>query len=375
MSIIIFVIIITALIFVHELGHFLFAKLFKMRVDEFAIGFPPKIFSWKKGETLYSVNLVPFGGFVKIYGENNDEDSVEVKTEERSFASKPRYAQAAVLFAGIVFNILFAWFLFTTSFYVGAPTAAGPGETGKLMISSVVTASPAELSGMKAGDIVTEIDPPAIVTGSEAGRAGTGKTITNPTPDDIKNVIAGSKGNAISFQINRAGKNILLNIVPVKNIVGEKKDFAIGIEMVLVSVKKLSLVSSVIEGFKTTITSFKDTAIGIYSFLFKAFQAKADLGQVSGPVGIISIVGDASRFGFGYLLSFAAVISLNLAVINLIPFPALDGGRILIVCVEAIRRKAINAKIINWINGLGFLMLIIFMIAITYSDLSRIFGW
>ncbi len=361
MSIIIFIIIITALIFVHELGHFLFAKLFKMRVDEFAIGFPPKIFSWKKGETLYSVNLVPFGGFVKIYGENNDEDPSEIKIEERSFASKPRYAQASVLFAGIVFNILFAWMLFASSFYIGAPTAAGPGETGKLMISNVISASPAELSGMKAGDIVTEID--------------TGKTIVSPTPDDIKNVIAGSKGNAILLQINRAGKNISLNIIPVKNIVGEKKDFAIGIEMVLVTTKKLSLVSSVIEGFKTTITSFKDTAGGIYSFLFKAFQAKADLGQVSGPVGIISIVGDASRFGFGYLLSFAAVISLNLAVINLIPFPALDGGRILIVCVEAIRRKAINAKIINWINGLGFLMLIIFMIAITYSDISRIFGW
>ncbi|MEI8337621.1 MAG: site-2 protease family protein [bacterium] len=370
MSIIIFIIIITALIFVHELGHFLFAKLFKMRVDEFAIGFPPKIFSWKKGETTYSVNLVPFGGFVKIYGENNDEDSAELKIEERSFASKPRYAQAAVLFAGIVFNILFAWVLFTSSFYIGAPTAAGPGETGRLMISSVISASPAELSGLKPGDIVTEIDPPA-----DAGRSGTGKVITSPTPDDIKNVVAGSKGNPILLQINRAGKNISLNIIPVKNIVGEKKDFAIGIEMVLVSVKKLSLVSSVIEGFQTTITSFKDTAVGIYSFLFKAFQAKADLGQVSGPVGIISIVGDASRFGFGYLLSFAAVISLNLAVINLIPFPALDGGRILIVCIEAIRRKAINAKVINWVNGLGFLILIIFMVAITYSDLSRIFGW
>ena len=332
-----------------------------MRVDEFAIGFPPKIFSWKKGETVYSVNLVPFGGFVKIYGENNDDDSTEIQRGERSFASKPRYAQAIVLLAGIVFNILFAWVLFSSSFYIGAPTSAGPGETGKLMISSVVSASPAELSGLKPGDIVTEIT--------------TSKPIVDPTPDDIKNVVAGSKGNPILLQIDRAGKIIPLNITPVKNIVGERKDFAIGIEMVLISVKKLSLVNSVTQGFQTTITSFKDTAVGIYSFLFKAFQAKADLGQVSGPVGIISIVGDASRFGFGYLLSFAAVISLNLAVINLIPFPALDGGRIVIVCIEAIRRKAIKARTINWINGLGFLILIIFMVVITYSDLRRIFGW
>jgi regulator of sigma E protease len=361
MSIIIFVIIITALIFAHELGHFLFAKLFKMRVDEFAIGFPPKIFSWKYGETTYSINLIPFGGFVKIYGENNDDDSSEVIRQENSFASKPRYAQATVLLAGIVFNILFAWMLFSTSLYIGAPTAAGPGETGRLMISSVISASPAELSGLKSGDVITEID--------------TATPIKNPTPDDIKNVVAGSNGKSIALQIDRSGKVIPLNITPTKGISGESKDFAIGIEMVLVTIKKLSLVSSVLQGFQTTITSFKDTAIGIYSFLFQAVQAKANLGQVSGPVGIISIVGDASRFGFGYLLSFAAVISLNLAVINLIPFPALDGGRIFIVCIEAIRRKAIKANTINWINGIGFLILIIFMIVITYSDLSRIFGW
>ncbi len=363
MSIIIFVIIITALIFAHEFGHFLLAKLFKMRVDEFAIGFPPKIFSWKYGETVYSVNLIPFGGFVKIYGENNDndEDSTEIIKEERSFASKPRYAQAIVLLAGIVFNILFAWMLFSASLYIGAPTAAGPGETGKLMISSVITASPAEISGLKPGDIVTEID--------------TDKQITDPTPDDIKNTVASSQGKSISIKIERGGKVIPLNITPVKNISGESKDFAIGIEMVLVSIKKLPLIASVLQGAQTTVTSFKDTAISIYSFLFQAFQAKANLGQVSGPVGIISIVGDASRFGFGYLLSFAAVISLNLAVINLIPFPALDGGRILIVCIEAIRQKAIRARTINWINGVGFLLLIIFMVIITYSDLSRIFGW
>lgn len=368
MSIIIFVIIITALIFAHELGHFLLAKFFKMRVDEFAIGFPPKIFSWKYGGTVYSINLIPFGGFVKIYGENNDDDASEVVREENSFASKPRYAQAIVLLAGIVFNILFAWMLFSSSLYIGAPTAAGPGEAGKLMISSVISTSPAELSGLKPGDIITEIDLPT-------GQAGAAKPIVSPTPDDIKNVVASSSGKSILFQIDRAGKIIPLNITPVKNIAGESKDYAIGIEMVLVSIKKLSLVSSVIQGFQTTITSFKDTAVGIYSFLFQAFQAKANLGQVSGPVGIISIVGDASRFGFGYLLSFAAVISLNLAVINLIPFPALDGGRILVVIIEAIRRKAIKARTINWVNGIGFLILIIFMIAITYSDVSRIFGW
>ncbi len=371
MSIIIFVIIITALIFAHELGHFLFAKLFKMRVDEFAIGFPPKIFSWKYGETTYSVNLIPFGGFVKIYGENNEEESIFSGKEpgrSLSFSNQPRKNQILVLIAGIVFNILFAWMLFSTSLYIGAPTAAGPGETGKLMISSVISASPAELSGLKPGDVITEIDLPN-------GQAGTAKIITNPTPDDIKNVVAGSNGKSIALQIDRSGKVIPLNITPTKGISGESKDFAIGIEMVLVTIKKLSLVSSVLQGFQTTITSFKDTAIGIYSFLFQAVQAKANLGQVSGPVGIISIVGDASRFGFGYLLSFAAVISLNLAVINLIPFPALDGGRIFIVCIEAIRRKAIKARTINWINGIGFLILIIFMIVITYSDLSRIFGW
>ncbi len=362
MEVIIFLIIITALVFAHELGHFLIAKLFKMRVDEFAIGFPPRLLSFKAGGTVYSINLLPLGGFVKIFGENHED--VEENTGD-GFSSKPRYAQVLVLIAGIVFNILFAWVLFSTALIVGAPAQADLGSKGaELMISDVLSGSPAEIAGIKSGDVVKSINV-----------SGSSKIVSNPSTDDIKNVLSGSNGKEIDLDIVRNGKDLNLKIEPTKTLSAEKGNFAIGIEMIEVSVKKLGFFPSIVQGGQATINTVETTTVSIWGFLAEAIHAKADLSQVSGPVGIVSIVGSAAQFGFGYLLSFSAVISINLAVINLIPFPALDGGRIFIVIIEAIRRKSINANITNIINMVGFFILIAFMIVITYSDLSRIFGW
>lgn len=358
MSIITFLIIIAVLIFVHELGHFLAAKKSGIRVDEFALGFPPKIFSWQKGETRYVLNLIPFGGYVKIFGENVDAESLAGPDSSRSFINKKRHIQAMVLVAGIVFNVLFAWILFSLSFSMGIVTA-GAGPDAKTIITDVIANSPAEKAGLKAGDILV----------SFSSVSNESKEIK--TPDDAKNLITASEGKEFSLSYKRGDENISKNITANKNI--EADAYTIGIQMAQVETVRLPFYKAIGKGAETTVFVFKETAVGIWNFLKQIFTHKADFSQVAGPVGIVSLVGEARHFGLGYLLSFTALISINLAVINLIPFPALDGGRLLVVGIEAIRRKRISAKFVNILNLLGFGLLILFMITVTISDVSKLF--
>lgn len=359
MSIITFIIVISALIFVHELGHFLIAKWNGIRVDEFAIGFPPKIYSWKKGETTYSLNLIPFGGFVKIFGENPDDDSISGADSRRSFINKPRHVQAAVLVAGILFNVIFAWILFSGSYMMGVASDQG-GADASLYVTSVLGGSPAESSGLVFGDIIrgishSEAVPPETINA-----------------DTVREYIIASKGEEITISYQRNGEIHSALIRPSTDIV--KGSFAVGIEMAQISKIKLGLFASIWKGLQTTFIVIGETASGIWNLLARIFTLNADFSQVAGPIGIVSMVGQASLFGFGYLLSFTALISVNLAVINLIPFPALDGGRLLIVGIEAIKRKMISPKITNTLNLVGFALLIVFMIAVTFSDIKRLFG-
>lgn len=359
MSIITFIIIISALVFVHELGHFIVAKKSGIKVDEFAIGFPPKIFSFKYGETVYAINLIPFGGYVKIFGENPDEDSTNGPEKSRSFINKPRHIQAAVLVAGICFNVLFAWILFSGSYALGVATEGGGGDAS-LYLTNIIKGSPAEIAGLQVGDVIKTLSLNKV------------PTLNTPTAQSVQDFISSSNGDEVTVLYSRNGAEKSLKISPQKGIT--KNTYAIGIEMAEISTLKLGIGPAIVKGAETTLTTIKETALGLYSLLAKIFTAQADFSQVAGPIGIVSLVGQASQFGFGYLLSFTAVISINLAVINLIPFPALDGGRLLFVCIEAIRRKTISPKITNTLNIVGFAILIIFMITVSFSDVMRLLG-
>lgn len=359
MSIITFLIIIAALVFVHELGHFLFAKKSGIRVDEFAIGFPPKIYSWTRGETKYSINLIPFGGYVKIFGENPDEESLSGPDSERSFVRKPRHIQALVLVAGILFNVLFAWLLFTLSFSLGVTTSSS-GPNAKTVITNVVKNSPAETAGLKTGD--------QIVSFIKQGDKNIGDV---HLPDDVKNFIGASEGEEITLVYKRGEENYSKNLKADKSI--SEDSYTIGIQMAEVETLKLPIFKAIARGAQTTALVFKETAVGIWNFLGQVFTSKANFSDVAGPVGIVGLVGEAREFGLGYLLSFTALISINLAVINLIPFPALDGGRLLFVGIEAIRRKPISPKFANTLNIIGFALLMLFMITVTISDVGKLF--
>lgn len=361
-TIILFLVILALLILVHEIGHFTVAKIFGIRVDEFGLGLPPRAVGKKLGETIYSLNWIPFGGFVRIFGENPDEESLEGPESSRSFARKGKWIQTAVLAAGVGGNFVFAWLLISIGFISGLPTPVdyqGPGrvENPRLVITSVLPHSPAEAAGLKTGDRLTSL-------------GANGATIQTPTVDRVEKLISESV-NAISIGYTRGAVSAEAVVNPNTRVVPGKK--AIGISMDMIGTLRLPFFEAIVEGARTTVSLTKDVALGIGHFLLGALTGHADFSQVTGPVGIAGMVGDARALGFIFVLSFTALISINLAIINLIPFPALDGGRLFFVLIEAIKGSPIKPKIANTFNTVGFALLILLMLLITFHDIAKLF--
>lgn len=365
MSFITLILVISVLVFVHELGHFLVAKKSGVRVDEFAVGFPPRLYSKKVGETVYSINLIPFGGYVKIFGENPDSDSIDGPDKKRSFINKPRYIQALILVAGIVMNILFAWVLLTASFTLGVSQTSAVSSGSLVIVTDVMKDSPAEISGIKAGDLITDIefrDKPKAAEGNNEEKIDT---------EIVRNIVGSSNGLPLVVTYIRGDQTATTSVTAKSGLANNS--YAIGIQMADVENTKLPFGEAMVQGAKTTYELFVATMVGTVNFFGSAFTLNANLADVSGPVGIAGYLNQAREFGLSTLLSFVAIISLNLAVINLLPFPALDGGRLLFVAIEAVIRRPINPKITNTVNLIGFGLLMLLMITITVSDVGKLF--
>lgn len=361
MSIVLFFVILLLLVLAHEFGHFIVAKKAGIRVDEFAFGFPPKLFGKKFGETTYSFNALPLGGYVKIYGENPDD--VHEHDKKRSFIGKPRIIQALVIVAGIVFNLLLAWMLLTAVLMIGIAAPVDESNSAnvkapQVMITGVHEGSPAEASGLLAGDVVTHLSD---------GRDNIDVTV----PDHISDFVGVREGRPITVTYQRKDKTTEVTLVPVSGLASNGA--AIGIYTDLVGTLQLPLHKALWEGGIKTYQYTEMTAVGIYTFLFGAITGQGDFSQVTGPVGIVNAVGDAANVGFANLLLFTALISINLAVINVIPFPALDGGRLLFVVIEAIMQKQIKPAVANALNIGGFALLMLLMLIVTYHDISKLF--
>jgi len=357
----IFLLVLAVLIFVHELGHFLLARWNGIRVDEFKIGFGPRLLSWGKGETKYGLNLIPFGGYVKIHGENPDEDSTSGPDKGRSFVNKKPWRQVSVLVAGVTFNFLFAWLIYIVVFTTGVTAStSGFGEYSayfrdpRIMVTAVTPASPASVAGLKVGDVLTRI--------------GDQKSNTL-TVENVQETTDSSGGVALSFDYIREGRPGSVDIVPISGLVSGRN--AIGIAMDQVADMRLPVFVAVYEGARYTLIMIKETAVGLYAFFSQLFQGQADMSQISGPIGIAGIVGGAAKMGLTYLLMITAIISINLGVINLIPFPALDGGRVLFVLIEKIIRRRLSPIYANATNTVGFVLLMILMVVVTYKDVMK----
>ncbi len=368
MTIFIFLIVLAVLIFVHELGHFLAAKSVGMKVERFAIGFPPKVYSVQKGETRYELNAIPFGGFVSILGENPSEDQEKAERDpdyNRSFHKKSAWAQAWVLFAGVFFNVLFAWILLSFVFMAGIPQSAD-NFTGrevtdpKLVITQVMKETPAARAGLEPFDEITYL-------------ATEGRLITGPSISEFVDFVSSREGENLVVGYRRGDQEFETTMVPVVGVIPEADQAAVGVSIDMVGVLKLPPHLALYHGAGATINLTVAISQGLYTFFSNIFTGQADFSDVAGPVGIVGLIGQEAERGFVYLTFFTALISINLALINLIPFPALDGGRLLFVLIEVIKGSPIKPKVANLANVIGFSLLILLMLIITFNDVLRFF--
>lgn len=319
------------LILVHELGHYFVARLTGIKVLELAIGFGPKLFGWTKNDIDYSLRAIPLGGFCRLLGENPEEAS-----EPESFPQQPLLSRAAVLLAGATMNLVLAIVIFFVIFFfiVGVP------NTDSSRIGYIVEDSPAEAVGLEAGDMITAID-------------------SNPVEkwEDVLTLISAKPNEEIRLVIEREGA--VKELAVVTKVGPEENRGMIGIGP---EIQKFSFIPSArfsLERFGTVIYS-----------IFQVVTGQAPL-DVAGPVGIIFVIGEVAQTGFVNLLLLTALISISLGIMNLLPIPALDGGRLFFLLVEAIRGKRIDPEKEGIIHFIGFALLIMLILFITYQDVLR----
>lgn len=319
------------LILVHELGHYFVARLTGIKVLELAIGFGPKLIGWTKNNIDYSLRAIPLGGFCRLLGETPEEAS-----EPESFPQQPLLNRAAVLLAGATMNLLLAIVVFFIIFFfiVGVPNT----ETAR--IGYIVEDSPAEAVGIEAGDVVTAI---------------------NSTPvtewEDVLTLISAKPNEEIQLIIEREGT--VKELAVVTEIAPEENRGMIGIGPEIQKYRFISSLQYSLERFGAVIFSIYQVVTG---------QAPLD---VAGPVGIVFVIGEVAQTGFVNLLLLTALISISLGIMNLLPIPALDGGRLFFLLVEAVRGKRIDPEKEGFIHFLGFALLIMLILFITYQDILR----
>ena len=383
-NIFIFIIVLLCLVMIHELGHFLAAKISKMRVEEFAFGFPPKLFGKKVGETYYAFNALPIGGYVKITGESFDESERErLKSDKRAFQNRPRMLQLFVLISGVAMNLILACVLF---FCINIqPHLLDSSNTEyakyitdpKMYVSSVIKGSPAESAGLKAGSQILGVYA-SLQAGSDIGRKDKASLTSTKSVIDFvkshseqdisivyKNIIKDTKTNQNKIVISTSTVSAVYGLVP------EKK--SVGMSLVYGEYLQLSLIESLRLAAYDTYNYTRLTAVGLGDVFMRLMRGEGVMDSLSGPVGMASMVGKASSAGLENLIFMVAILSINLAVFNLLPVPALDGGRILFVIYEAMTRRSINYRLQYYANTIGFLLLIGLMIFTTYFDIIKLF--
>ncbi len=322
------------LVLIHELGHFTVAKLVGIKVHEFSIGMGPKLVQVKKGETAYSVRLLPLGGYVSMEGEDEKSD------DPRSFNNKSVLQRIAVIFAGPFMNFILAIALFSIIFYsIGVPTTR---------INKVIDQSPAQISGIQSGDIIQSIDGEEMDSWYK-----------------IIDTISNSKDETMNITIVRDGYKIDKTVNAIRNLDTDR--ITIGIETTI----KKSIGASIGNGFVAMKTITTDILVFLKGLLMRGSNSG---GEVMGPVGIIGLVGEVAKTGWLDLMNLTAVLSVNLGLMNLLPIPALDGSRIIFLLAELVRGKPVDTEKEGMIHLIGFGILITLMLFVTYKDLLKLFS-
>jgi regulator of sigma E protease len=373
MMIIYAIVVLGILIFVHELGHFIVAKLFNVKVEKFSLGFGPKLYGKQIGETEYLLSAFPLGGYVKMFGEggfieggeshhpSDAEESrtpVEIEQREltpeeqlRSFAHKPPLARIAIVLAGPVFNLLFAWLAFIILCTLGVPTVTA-------RIGEVLKDKPAARAGIQKNDLITAIN---------------GKTISQW--EDVASRIIDSKGQPISLTVKRDQRELQFSITPEprisKNLFGESVNgYAIGVSAAgEVVTEYYSPLQAIAKGTTQTIKVIELTIMS----LVKMAQRVVPLDSVGGPIMIVKMAGEQAAAGGANFLAFMALLSINLGVLNLLPVPVLDGGHLVFYVWELIFRRPLNQKVREYAQQVGMFLLLGLMVLAFYNDIVRYF--
>jgi len=381
-GIIAIIIFLSVFVLIHELGHFLAAKKFGLLVEEFGFGLPPRIWGKKIGETIYSINALLFGGFVKIYGENREEavsgSSEEIsisQTEEKIIVSENQLTidekltmekivvpnrrsfnflsisrRALVISAGVLMNFLLGWLIISVIFSIGISQA--------VMVTQVESNSPAAEIGLLAGDKIVAVS------------ADSQKLEEQINADNFVKFVNEHQGREIILKIEREGQIKEFKTIPrVNPPAGEG---ALGIGLIEAGLAKKNLISSIWEGLKTSVEIIQAVFVAIFNLISKVFIGQASLKQIAGPVGIVKMTAQAGNLGFVYLLQLLALISLNLVVINILPFPALDGGRLLFLLIEKIKGSPLPARFERYANTVGMALLLFLMAIITIKEIGII---
>lgn len=346
------VLLISFLILVHEWGHFYVARILKVRVEEFGFGFPPKIFSRVKNGVRYSFNLLPFGGFVKIFGEHG-----EGEEDQESFIARPPSQRFLILAAGILMNFVLAWIFFTIAIGVGIPQIVDGAKGIPVAIVGVLPYSPADRSGLKFGDEILEI-------------RSTSRSVRIETEEDVREFVNKEQGKEVTLSIRRGVEIMEIRAVPRSEF--PEGEGPLGIALARLALKKTPWFLAPYEGVKVLARSTIAVTEGL-AFILKELLVEGKTSvQVSGPVGIFLFAADSRTLGIAYFLQFIGVLSVNLAVLNFLPIPALDGGRILFLGIEKVRGRRIDPRIENTVHTFGFLFLVFLMVLVTYKDIARV---
>lgn len=356
-AIIIFIFILGFIVLTHEFAHFLVAKASGIRVDEFSIGFSPTIFSFKKGDTKYCIGAIPFGGYVKIYGMD---DNAEVAD---SFWKKPAWKRINVVAAGVVANLLIGYLFFVSGNMVGLPTSLSDTDTVpanarnvQVEVLEVMEGSAAEKAGILPGDAVK-----SVVVGD--------KIFSIETAGELQDALAGVTGE-VTFTLLRGQETIDVSVTPVLDSSTGKSLF--GISFSRTALVPYSFWESFRAGAQTMWNVFFLNIKALWQLLLSLFGAPKPAGvELMSPVGVGFYFNQMWTLGSAYALQFAGLISLGFAITNLLPLPALDGGYIAVFIIEAIRRKAVNIKILNRINQVAFSGLLLLMIFIVLKDVAK----
>lgn len=373
LTIILFLIVLSALVFAHELGHFLVAKKTGIKVEEFGFGLPPRIFGKKIGETVYSLNFLPIGGFVKLLGDDEVE-AIPAKESNRAFFAKSKKVRVVALLAGVVMNFALAVFCFSVVYSkMGIPEV-----TDKVRVVGVLPDSPAQKAGLRQDDVILVAGGKKIknnqdfleITKENFGRQmkiEVAREKDNPCKKEVL-------GAWPELEISCHGENMVFTVIPREE--APEGEGPLGVVISQVEMKFYPFYKQIflgtVEGFREAFAWLSLVVISLLGMLYKLVTSGAVPKEVAGPVGIFQITGEVGKMGVLSVLQFIGVLSVNLAVINILPFPALDGGRLLFVAVEAAIGRRVKARAERLAHSIGMAILLFLILMITINDIARI---